>query len=300
MKEIVKRGFTFIKSAGWWKFSLYVDGEKLLESDQYFKARWIAVRSAVALVSRGHTEMEAVKGGQRVRCFNGKNQTLAYSGIYHQRKLADETHREAVEIMAEMTREAQETPRSFGKAVLQGIGAAFLLAALFTAIMMMAEASEKHFVDYEALNNENFLDCTPRRDGNPLLIFTLCQLSRGPAGRVFDGMDPVVTSFNRKSQHHGGNAIDFYYPIYTGDKCQVLRAYHQIILDIQSRLAEIGLLERVGLGCPYIENKESGNLVCHIDLRGKRARWSFHKDRMISYSAGMDVLESLVRKHCSS
>ena len=108
----------------------------------------------------------------------------------------------------------------------------------------------------------------------------------------------VVTSHLRKSQHHGdgdrSNAIDFYIDDLPGGRCGNWNAYANHVRLLNMYLSQAGLIQVVGRGI-YIDNKKYGNLVQHLDFRGKTAMWAFVKDKQVGYSTGIRALTKIIQ-----
>lgn len=181
-----------------------------------------------------------------------------------------------------------------------------VLFMLFAYFLLLGTASKAHYVDFDEVNREHFLNCAEEPLLNPLILFTLCNLEKKIQER-FPKAKLWVTSTNRlheslfnKSQHHGGNAADFFFTIYTGRDCADYKLYKQIIALVENLLQEGGLVSRVGLGL-YVNNSRYGSKIVHLDFRGPRvplrfaAQWAFVDDQQVGYDQGKTEIERILQ-----
>ena len=183
--------------------------------------------------------------------------------------------------------------------------AGLALLAIFAYFLMLGTMSKAHYVDFEQVNEQHFLSCAEAPLLNPLILFTLCNIEK-KVQQKFPRAKLYITATNRllepsfdKSQHHGGNAADFFFTIYTGRDCQDYLRYRQIILIVERFLLDSGLVSRVGVGL-YVSNGSYGSKIIHLDFRGPRiplrfaAKWAFVNVRQVGYDAGKNEIKRIL------
>ena len=131
----------------------------------------------------------------------------------------------------------------------------------------------KHDGNWEEMNKKYLFSCMDADEipnfprVNPLLVFSLCNMARELGESKIH-----VTSAFRKSQHHFGNAIDFYLGYYPGDRCGQLKKYIRDSKRIRET-HQYRSIQGISSWGEYF------NLTFHFDIRGDRERsWGQEKD----------------------
>ena len=131
------------------------------------------------------------------------------------------------------------------------------------------------------------------KDGNTVVISIFCT-----AGNILEEVVKIISSWrpDDDKEHEFENAYDGHYEF--SDKECVWRSYKRHIKAVLLALEIMGLLNKSGVGIYFKKNGKGSQLSIHIDLRGKKARWTFIGEEMVTFEIGLDYLDELIENEC--
>ena len=150
-----------------------------------------------------------------------------------------------------------------------------------------------HNSDWSESNLSIYSDCFDFKEFNdpkkinPSLLSTVCFFLTLTNRTYYNHSDyrPL------RSEHHSGNALDFRVHSYKGmNQKERLVQYLEDIEDLQSFLDLTGLTNKIGWGI----YPKTNNPFFHLDLRGKRARWSEINGKEVSFELGFKYIKSQI------
>ena len=168
-----------------------------------------------------------------------------------------------------------------------------LLALIFNLSFAGMEPHEANKITFEKYLHEDSIEIPWEKVNAGIFV-----IIRAVSNQL--GEKALIISICRptsKGQHSKCNAVDMAFE-FTSDEC-IWDSYDRHIKTVLGSLAYIGLLEDTGVGIYFRDEDGNGSqLSIHIDIRGRKSRWSFIGEDQLTFETGLDLLEYLIEKEC--